>query len=70
MCRELMSMVSHLRDVGANAVLDLPQVIVAGNQSAGKSSLLGGCHTVVLVHQSKPLTAATNRPAQAARQGL
>ncbi len=41
MCRQLLAIVEAMREAGASAVLDLPQVVVAGNQSAGKSSVIG-----------------------------
>jgi GTP1/Obg family GTP-binding protein len=38
--RKLVALVNHLRDAGAQYSLDLPCMVVCGNQSAGKSSLL------------------------------
>jgi hypothetical protein len=37
---QLMTLVNDLRDIGAHSELDLPTIVVCGNQSAGKSSLL------------------------------
>ncbi|KAG2044020.1 P-loop containing nucleoside triphosphate hydrolase protein [Suillus americanus] len=38
--RELMKMMSDLKSMGAEALIDLPSVVVIGGQSAGKSSLV------------------------------
>ncbi|KIK46797.1 hypothetical protein CY34DRAFT_799955 [Suillus luteus UH-Slu-Lm8-n1] len=38
--RELMRMMSDLKSMGAEALIDLPSVVVIGGQSAGKSSLV------------------------------
>ncbi|OJA13651.1 hypothetical protein AZE42_06890 [Rhizopogon vesiculosus] len=38
--RELMEMMVDLRSMGADALIDLPAVVVIGGQSAGKSSLV------------------------------
>ncbi|KAG2148944.1 P-loop containing nucleoside triphosphate hydrolase protein [Suillus clintonianus] len=38
--RELMQMMSDLKSMGAEALIDLPSVVVIGGQSAGKSSLV------------------------------
>ncbi|KZT10439.1 P-loop containing nucleoside triphosphate hydrolase protein [Laetiporus sulphureus 93-53] len=38
--RELLSLIKHLRAIGAQADFDLPHIAVIGNQSAGKSSLV------------------------------
>ncbi|KAK7044850.1 P-loop containing nucleoside triphosphate hydrolase protein [Favolaschia claudopus] len=39
-CKELLTLMSQLRAVGAQTDLDLPRITVIGNQSAGKSSLV------------------------------
>ncbi|KAJ1570046.1 hypothetical protein HK096_004459, partial [Nowakowskiella sp. JEL0078] len=46
--KRLLKLVNELRDAGAAIDLDLPTVVVAGNQSAGKSSLLEGICGIVL----------------------
>ncbi|KMU90539.1 interferon-induced GTP-binding protein Mx1 [Coccidioides immitis H538.4] len=38
--RELMDLVDRLRRAGLNSVLQLPQIVVCGDQSSGKSSVL------------------------------
>ncbi|KAG2091608.1 P-loop containing nucleoside triphosphate hydrolase protein [Suillus cothurnatus] len=38
--RELMKMMADLKSMGAEALIDLPSVVVIGGQSAGKSSLV------------------------------
>ncbi|KAG1745129.1 P-loop containing nucleoside triphosphate hydrolase protein, partial [Suillus paluster] len=38
--RELMEMMADLRSMGADALIDIPSVVVIGGQSAGKSSLV------------------------------
>ncbi|KIK58161.1 hypothetical protein GYMLUDRAFT_74954 [Collybiopsis luxurians FD-317 M1] len=38
--KELLLLVTRLRAVGAQSEIDLPQIVVIGNQSAGKSSLV------------------------------
>ncbi|KAF7360122.1 Interferon-induced GTP-binding protein Mx2 [Mycena venus] len=38
--KELLSLMSQLRAVGAQGELDLPRIAVIGNQSAGKSSVV------------------------------
>jgi hypothetical protein len=38
--KQLNELVNEMRDAGAHFELDLPTVVVCGNQSAGKSSLL------------------------------
>lgn len=38
--RKLVTLVNQLRDVGAQASFTVPTLVVCGNQSAGKSSLL------------------------------
>jgi len=38
--RKLVTLVNQLRDAGAQAIFTLPSLVVCGNQSAGKSSLL------------------------------
>lgn len=38
--RKLVTLVNQLRDAGAQANFNLPSLVVCGNQSAGKSSLL------------------------------
>jgi hypothetical protein len=38
--RKLVTLVNQLRDAGAQASFTLPSLVVCGNQSAGKSSLL------------------------------
>lgn len=37
---ELIGLVNELRASGASLVLDVPRIVVIGNQSAGKSSLV------------------------------
>jgi hypothetical protein len=37
--RKLVSLVNQLRDAGAQIRLELPSVVVCGNQSAGESQL-------------------------------
>jgi GTP1/Obg family GTP-binding protein len=38
--RKVITIVDLLRDLGLNKLLSLPKVVVLGNQSSGKSSLL------------------------------
>ncbi|KAI0321975.1 P-loop containing nucleoside triphosphate hydrolase protein [Amylostereum chailletii] len=38
--KELLRLVQNLRAIGAQAVVDVPRVVVIGNQSAGKSSVV------------------------------
>lgn len=38
--RKVISLVDLLRDIGLDKQLSLPKVVVLGNQSSGKSSLL------------------------------
>lgn len=38
--RKLVALVNQLRDAGAQASFTVPTLVVCGNQSAGKSSLL------------------------------
>lgn len=38
--RELNELINRMREAGAQFELDLPTIVVCGNQSAGKSSLL------------------------------
>lgn len=38
--RKLVDLVNQLRDAGAQATFTVPTLVVCGNQSAGKSSLL------------------------------
>ena len=38
--RKVISIVDLLRDIGLGTLLALPKVVVLGNQSSGKSSLL------------------------------
>ncbi len=38
--RKVISLVDLLRDIGLDKLLSLPKVVVLGNQSSGKSSLL------------------------------
>jgi hypothetical protein len=38
--RKVISLVDLLRDIGLDKLLSLPKIIVLGNQSSGKSSLL------------------------------
>lgn len=38
--RKVISLVDLLRDIGLGSQLSLPKVVVLGNQSSGKSSLL------------------------------
>ena len=38
--RKVISIVDLLRDIGLGTKLSLPKVVVLGNQSSGKSSLL------------------------------
>jgi hypothetical protein len=38
--RELMDLVDRLRRIGLNSILQLPQIVVCGDQSSGKSSVL------------------------------
>jgi GTP1/Obg family GTP-binding protein len=38
--RKLVALVNQLRDAGAQATFTVPTLVVCGNQSAGKSSLL------------------------------
>ena len=38
--RKVISIVDLLRDIGLGGLLSLPKVVVLGNQSSGKSSLL------------------------------
>jgi ABC-type polar amino acid transport system ATPase subunit len=38
--RKVISIVDLLRDIGLGDLLSLPKVVVLGNQSSGKSSLL------------------------------
>ncbi|KAL6764895.1 P-loop containing nucleoside triphosphate hydrolase protein [Haematococcus lacustris] len=40
LAHRMVSTVDAMRSAGAHAVLDLPQIVVCGNQSAGKSSVL------------------------------
>ncbi|KAJ3119581.1 hypothetical protein HK098_005317 [Nowakowskiella sp. JEL0407] len=46
--KKLLSLINTLRDSGAHIDLDLPTVVVCGNQSAGKSSLLEGLCGITL----------------------
>lgn len=39
-CRDLMDLMSSLKDFGLEKELSLPQVVVVGSQSSGKSSVL------------------------------
>ncbi|KAF8193681.1 P-loop containing nucleoside triphosphate hydrolase protein [Pholiota molesta] len=39
-CRDLMGLYNDLLDLGAEAIFDLPRVVVIGGQSSGKSSLV------------------------------
>ena len=38
--QKFLALINSLREIGADALAELPSVVVAGNQSAGKSSLL------------------------------
>lgn len=38
--RKVISIVDLLRDIGLGTLLSLPKIVVLGNQSSGKSSLL------------------------------
>jgi hypothetical protein len=38
--RKVISLVDMLRDIGLDKYLSLPKVVVLGNQSSGKSSLI------------------------------
>ncbi|KAG1727762.1 P-loop containing nucleoside triphosphate hydrolase protein [Suillus paluster] len=47
--RELMEMMADLRSMGADALIDIPSVVVIGGQSAGKSSLVEAVSGVTLL---------------------
>ena len=46
--RKLMELINNLRDLGAHFDLEIPGIIVCGNQSAGKSSVIEGITKVPL----------------------
>ncbi|KAI8804707.1 P-loop containing nucleoside triphosphate hydrolase protein [Cladochytrium replicatum] len=46
--RKVLRLVSRLRDAGAHFDLDLPTIVVAGSQSAGKSSLIEAISGITL----------------------
>lgn len=46
---ELIGLVNELRASGASLELDVPRIVVVGNQSAGKSSLVEAISGVRLV---------------------
>ncbi|THH14151.1 hypothetical protein EW146_g6152 [Bondarzewia mesenterica] len=71
--KELLQLVQKLREIGAQAIVDVPRVVVIGNQSAGKSSVveaISGKQVVELafgdvIHDPKQVELALRR-AQAA----
>lgn len=53
---KLVNMVNMMRAAGAQFTLDLPTVVVCGNQSAGKSSLVEGIINITLPRSDSTCT--------------
>ncbi|KAI3605474.1 hypothetical protein WG66_005886 [Moniliophthora roreri] len=54
--RRMLDMVNHLHDTGVQVDIDLPQIAVIGNQSAGKSSLIEAISGITLPRASGTCT--------------